>query len=286
MLLCTSMVGTQHMGFPWIGKASPKTTSFGYRRAPTEREKTPHGANQIKRKCCVRQIRLGQVRALLFGVFIFFFFSLHPLASNRVKFTAVAAHESDHNGLYCCAELSSQAFVSFDPCDRWGGPTSSFVGGHIAASFWTGLPLGGDPFVHHGVSHTEDRHELELSLSHSLVLFLSLCLPAHSSVLFSDHPFTSCPSICANPTHAGGHMSLWSRASAFWTEAELPPSSEPPKCVLSVCEHTCDREKDGGPELIVQTQFLRLPLWNQELWMDITPLTSETQRGTDLHGRG
>lgn len=65
-----------------------------------------------------------------------------------------------------------------------GGPTFSFVRGHIAGSFWTGLPPGGDPFVHHGVTHTEDKHELELSPSlFSLSFFLCACLPAHSSAL-------------------------------------------------------------------------------------------------------
>lgn len=72
-------------------------------------------------------------------------------------------------------------------CVTVRGPTSPFVGGHIAGSFWTGLSLGGDPFVHHGVTHTEDKHELELSLSLSLscfLSFLSFCLPAQSSVIF------------------------------------------------------------------------------------------------------
>lgn len=62
----------------------------------------------------------------------------------------------------CCAELSSQAFVLFDPCDRWGGPTPSFVQGHSAGSFRTGLPPGGDPFVYHGVTGSEYKHELAL----------------------------------------------------------------------------------------------------------------------------
>lgn len=45
---------------------------------------------------------------------------LHPPASNSVKFTAAAAYVSDNNALHCCAELSSQPFVFFDLCDRWG----------------------------------------------------------------------------------------------------------------------------------------------------------------------
>lgn len=53
---------------------------------------------------------------------------------------------------------------------------------------------------------------------------------------------------------------------------------------LQECESSNDQRRHGGLELIVQTQFLRLPLWNQELWMDITPPTSEHQRGTDHHG--
>lgn len=68
-----------------------------------------------------------------------------------------------------------------------GGPTSSFVQGHITGSFWMGLPPGGDPFVHHGVTHTEDKHELELSPS----LFSSSFLHAFPLIpLFhADHPF-------------------------------------------------------------------------------------------------
>lgn len=42
-------------------------------------------------------------------------------------------------------------------CVTVGGPTSSFVQGHIAGSFWTGLPPGGDPFVYHGVTHTRGQ---------------------------------------------------------------------------------------------------------------------------------
>lgn len=66
-------------------------------------------------------------------------------------------------------------------CVTVGGPTPSFVGGHTAGSFRTGLPPGGDPSVHHGVTHTEDKHELELSPS--FLFFLSL-LPAQSSAAF------------------------------------------------------------------------------------------------------
>lgn len=50
---------------------------------------------------------------------------------------------------------------------------------------------------------------------------------------------------------------------------------------LSVYQHHLRRRCS---ELIVQTQFLCLPLWNQELWMDITPLTSEIQRGIGPRG--
>lgn len=61
-----------------------------------------------------------------------------------------------------------------------GGPTFSFVRGHAAGSFWMGLPPGGDPFVHHGVTSSEDRHELEL-FPHSIFpppsfLFLHLAV--------------------------------------------------------------------------------------------------------------
>lgn len=64
-------------------------------------------------------------------------------------------------------------------CVTVGGPTPSFVEGHIAGSFWTGLPPGGDPFVHHGVTHTEDKHELEL-FSPSLFSPLPFSLPSRS----------------------------------------------------------------------------------------------------------
>lgn len=112
------------------------------------------------------QIRGSQ--SFTFSYTGFFLPTLHPPAS--VKFTAAAAHESYNNAIYCCAELSSQAFVFFDLCDRW--ETRVFF---CRGSLWTGLPLGGDPYVHHGVTHTEDKHELELFLSP--LSSLSLCLP-------------------------------------------------------------------------------------------------------------
>lgn len=60
-----------------------------------------------------------------------------------------------------------------------GGFTSSFVQGHIAGSLWTGLPPGGDPFVHHGVTGTEDKHELKLSVSF-LFFFFFFSSPSRS----------------------------------------------------------------------------------------------------------
>lgn len=53
-----------------------------------------------------------------------------------------------------------------------GGPTSSFVRGHIASSFGTGPPPGGDPSVHHGVTRSEERPELELFPFFLLLPFL------------------------------------------------------------------------------------------------------------------
>lgn len=170
-----------------------------------------------------------------------------------------------------------------------GGPTSSFVQGHIAGSFWTGLPPGGDPFVHHGVTLTEDKHELELSPSFLSLLFFLPRLPAHSFALVSFHFY---PSICADlKLVSKNHHEPKLRLVVFgWYGAgELKMNSLDCPSVTSKRSSSCtwlwwrvwtnDGEKHGGPELIVQTQFLHLPLWNQELWMDITPLTSENQRG-------
>lgn len=39
------------------------------------------------------------------------------------------------------------------------GPTSSFVHGHSAASFRTGLPPGGDPFFYHCVTRTKNSYD-------------------------------------------------------------------------------------------------------------------------------
>ena len=178
-----------------------------------------------------------------------------------------------------------------------GGPTSSFVEGHIAGSFWTGLPPGGDPFVHHGVTLTEDKHELELSAS-----------------LFSPRPFSSpsrsflCSSLTILFLLVHPQALTWSKLEVKryyknWASAtggsdirmeshhSLSDISELKLSDLKSPASESGHQpasghhdwEDGGPELIVQTQFLRLPLWNQELWMDITPLTSENQRGTDDH---
>lgn len=145
-----------------------------------QKEKTPHGANQIKIKCCVRQIRLGRVRALLFSfqgpppqhppvstLLPPTQLNLLPLLLMRLIIIRSTAVLSYHLRL-----LSSLIRVTV------GGPTSSFVQGHIAGSFWTGLPPGGDPFVHHGVTHTEDEHEL--GLSPSLFSLLPFSLPSRS----------------------------------------------------------------------------------------------------------
>ncbi len=218
----------------------------------------------------------------------------HPPASNSAKFTTAAAHASHNNALYCCAELSSQAFVFFDPCDRWGTHFFFCRGSHRRLLL-DGPAPGWWPFVHHGVTHTEDKHELELSPS-LFLFFPSPCVPAHSSVLIWSS-FPSCASIGADLRQAGDWTPLWKQRKMYtdgiapfslWNEVEFSsqrvrPSTWSSQCVW-VCEHADDQERDGGPELIVQTQFLRLPLWNQELWMDITPLTSENQQGTQHHG--
>lgn len=69
-----------------------------------------------------------------------------------------------------------------------GGFTSSFVQGHIAGSLWTGLPPGGDPFVHHGVTGTEDKHELKLSVSFLFFFFFLFAFPL-IPVWWAHNPF-------------------------------------------------------------------------------------------------
>lgn len=84
-----------------------------------QKEKTPHPVNQIKTKCCIRQIRLGGVRAFTAEVSggVGGGSSLPPptqlnlLALLLIKLVII---------LHRCAELSSRAIVFFDPCDRWG----------------------------------------------------------------------------------------------------------------------------------------------------------------------
>lgn len=119
--------------------------------------------------------------------------NLLPLLLMRLIIMRSTAVLSYHLGL-----LSSLICVTV------GGPAPSFVEGHIAGSFWTGLPPGGDPFVHHGVTHTEDKHELELFSPSSL--FSSSFLPAFPLIplFWSDHPFPSCPSVGADLWPAGG----------------------------------------------------------------------------------
>lgn len=155
-----------------------KTGSHRKRKHLTERIRE-------KIKCRVQQIRLGRVRALLFHFqppppHIHLLLpptqlNLLPLLLMRLIITRSAAALSYHLGL-----LSSLIRVTV------GGPTSSFVQGHVAGSLWTGLPPGGDPSVHHGVTHTEDEHELELSLPLSLS-FLSSPFPL-IPLFWSDHP--------------------------------------------------------------------------------------------------
>lgn len=163
-----------------------------------------------------------------------------------------------------------------------GGPTFSFVKGHIGGSLWTGLPPGGDPFVHHSVIHTEDEHELGLFPSlfflHPFSLssrsFLHLSLTIFSSLtnyrLGCQYWYVSRVHGCSDIW-----MKLWhSLLRHHWLYPPVHPG------VFECFELAHDLEKHGGLELIVQTQFLRLPLWNQELWMDITPLASKNRRGT------
>lgn len=141
-----------------------------------QKEKTPHRANQIKIKCCIRQIRLGQVRALLFS-----FPPLpHPPASDSVKFTTAAAHASHNNMLYCCAELSSQAFVFFDPCERWG-TQFFFCTGSRCRLLLDGPAPGWWP-LRSSWCHPHRGRTWVRAFSLSFLFCLSNCLPAHSSV--------------------------------------------------------------------------------------------------------
>lgn len=98
-----------------------------------------------------------------------------PPATNTVKFTTAAAHEPHNDKLHCCAELSSQAIVFFDPRDRWGTHVFFCTRSHR----WLlldGPAPGGDLFVHHGVTSSEDRRELEL-FPHSFFLLFPFSFP-------------------------------------------------------------------------------------------------------------
>lgn len=140
----------------------------------------------------------NQIRASPSFTFSFSGFSpppphpLHPLVSNSVKFTTAAAHASHNNALHCCAELSSRAFVFFDLCDRWGTRSFFCRGSHRrllldgpAPGWW---PLRSS-WCHPHRGQAWVRAFLSLF---SFLLFLSPCLPAHSSVLvWSSFSFLS-----------------------------------------------------------------------------------------------
>lgn len=143
-----------------------------------------------------------------------------------------------------------------------GGPPFSFVEGHIGGSLWTGLPPGGDPFVHHSVTHTEDEHELGLSPSlsffpASFLLVFPLISPLEpnqlqNSALPCQHCVAKELQQSVNSVTFGGnygHLPLM-----------LLTLSELCTCVCECLELWSDSETQGGPELIVQTQFLCLPL--------------------------
>lgn len=136
----------------------------------------------MKRKCCIRQIRLARVLPLLFHFQVSCYSTLS--CANLGKCTTPIAYVLDDQVHNCCAELSSQAFVLFDPCDRWGRPTP-FVQGHSVGSFRVGLPPGGDPFVYHGVTSTEYKHELALFFPFSFSVFYLVISFSGLSFFFS-----------------------------------------------------------------------------------------------------
>lgn len=118
-------------------------------------------------KCCLQQFRFERV------CFVLYTFQESPTFSSA---TATLLPETQFNLLPLLLmhfiKIRSTAVLSYHlrPLSSLihvtvGGPPLSFVEGHIGGSLWTGLPPGGDPFVHHSVTHTEDEHELGLSPS-------------------------------------------------------------------------------------------------------------------------
>lgn len=108
---------------------------------------------------------------------------------------------SDDNVLYRCAELSSQAFVSFDLCDRWGDPLLPLYRVTLQAPFGRACPRVVTPSFIMVSPTQEDKHELELSPSLFSLHSLSPGLPAHSSV--PNRPsFPPCPKQAADVRRA------------------------------------------------------------------------------------
>lgn len=150
-----------------------------------QKQKTPRPVNQIKTKCCIRQIRLGGVRAFtaqVLGGWGGGSSSLLPPTQLNLPALLLARLIII---LHRCAELSSLPLSSLI-CVTVGAPTSSFVRGHIAGSFGTGPPPGGDPSVHHGVTPSEEWSELELFSSFPSFRFCHLLCGSTDVVLRVD----------------------------------------------------------------------------------------------------
>lgn len=152
-----------------------------------QKEKTPHGVNQIKIKCCVQQIRLRGATALLFSFEGRFLPLLPPLQLNLlplllmrliiIRSTAVLSY---HRRL-----LSSLSRVTI------GGTYFFFCTGSHRAQFLLERPAPGWWPLRSSWCHPHRGRAWVRAFCLSLFrLFLSPWLPAHSSVRVWPSLFT------------------------------------------------------------------------------------------------
>lgn len=201
-----------------------------------------------------------------------FQFPSPPTPADSVKFTTAAAHASHNNMLYCCAELSSQAFVFFDPCERWGtqfffctGSRCRLLLDRPAPGWW---PLRSS-WCHPHRGRTWVR-------AFSLSLFSSVFQTAFPLIpLFqSDHPFPSCPSTGTAPVGSNPMMKLgfrkmdeaifgWKRGtSGNWSCIDDQAMHTWPTQCVWVCG-TCWLPREGWrseadcPNAILASAFLK-----------------------------